>query len=304
EPYEPYDSNNFLPAGLPDTYRDKKGLNSYDKAEARLRVMQQYENKDKKHNERIANRIAERIEQQKLDKEIAGIAGLFNNLNINDPDAMDTNLAKGGKKEMQIKGSSIDTASLRKIIHELIIEELTRLGLTKKTTSKEIQKFSEAYSDDSMDIDLLCLDNKKDLASVEGVVEGKLKLPILIDSCCNKSVMPEEIYKELGLILDTNKICKLSGASTNTKSLGTVKNVKITLAPGCTITDDFAVIANYPYHELILNRPRLREYNYDLLESRKHMAITCNGKDFFIPIIPSKNEYKKVNLPVLEALYN
>ncbi|CAJ0834977.1 1882_t:CDS:2, partial [Entrophospora sp. SA101] len=60
EPYEPYDSNNFLPAGLPDTYRDKKGLNSYDKAEARLR--------------RIANRIAERIEQQKLDKEIAGIA--------------------------------------------------------------------------------------------------------------------------------------------------------------------------------------------------------------------------------------
>ncbi|CAJ0844315.1 14622_t:CDS:2 [Entrophospora sp. SA101] len=35
-----------------------------------------------------------------------------------------------------------------------------------------------------------------------------------------------------------------------------------------------------------------------------HMAITCNGKDFFIPIIPSKNEYKKVNSPVLEALYN
>ncbi|CAH1766642.1 959_t:CDS:2 [Entrophospora sp. SA101] len=264
EPYEPYDSNNFLPAGLPDTYRDKKGLNSYDKAEARLR-------------------------QQKLDKEIAGIAGLFNNLNINDPDAMDTNLVR------EI-ATNDDEYTLQL--------ELTGLGLTKKTTSKEIQKFSEAYSDDSMDIDLLRLDNKKDLASVEGVVEGKLKLPILIDSCCNKSVMPEEIYKELGLILDTNKICKLSGASTNTKSLGTVKNVKITLAPGCTITDDFAVIANYPYHELILNRPRLREYNYDLLESRKHMAITCNGKDLFIPIIPSKNEYKKVNSPVLEALYN
>ena len=205
---------------------------------------------------------------------------------------------------MQNKGPSIDTVSLKKIIRELIIEELTRLGLTKKTTSKEILKSSEAYSDDSMDIDLLRLDNKKDLASVEGVVEGKLKLPILIDSCCNKSVMPEEIYEELDLVLDTSKICKLSGASTNTKSLGTVKNVKITLAPGCTITDDFAVIANYPYHELILNRPRLREYNYDLLESRKHMAITCNGKDFFIPIIPSRNEYKKINSPVLEALYN
>jgi hypothetical protein len=205
---------------------------------------------------------------------------------------------------LQNKGPSIDTVSLRKIIRELIIEELTRLGLTKKTTNKEILKSNEAYSDDSMDIDLLRLDNKKDLTAVEGLVEGKLKLPTLLDSCCNKSVMPEEVYKELGLTLDTSKICKLSGASTNTKSLGTVKNVKITLAPGCTITDDFAVIANYPYHELILSRPRLREYNYDLLESRKHMAITCNGKDFFIPIIPSRNEYKKINSPVLEALYN
>ncbi|CAJ0867083.1 21837_t:CDS:2, partial [Entrophospora sp. SA101] len=53
---------------------------------------------------------------------------------------------------------------------------------------------------------------------------------------------------------------------------------------------------------LILNRPRLREYNYDLLESRKHMAITCNGKDFFIPIIPARDEHKKMNSPVLEAL--
>ncbi|CAJ0847170.1 5571_t:CDS:2 [Entrophospora sp. SA101] len=229
---------------------------------------------------RIANRIAERLEQRRLDKEIADLSSGIYSLNINDPvpDPMDTtNLiheiaTDDDEYTLQL------VQKKKKIIHELIIEELTHLGLTKKTTSKEIQKFSEAYSDGSMDIDLLHLDNKKDLASVE------------------------EIYKELGLILDTNKICKLSGASTNTKSLGTVKNVKITLAPGCTITDDFAVIANYPYHELILNRPRLREYNYDLLESRKHMAITCNGKDFFIPIIPARDEHKKMNSPVLEAL--
>ena len=109
--------------------------------------------------------------------------------------------------------------------------------------------------------------------------------------------MPEEIYKELKLVLDTSKISYLSGASTDTKSLGTVRNVKIALAPGCVITENFAVIANYPYRELILNRNRLRDYNYDLLESRKHMAITCDGVDFFIPII-----HKKTNSPVLEAL--
>jgi hypothetical protein len=161
-----------------------------------------------------------------------------------------------------------------------------------------------------MDIDLIRLDSKKDLTAVEGVVEGKLKLPILTDSCANISIMPEEIYKELGLVLDTSKISNLSGASTNTKSLGIVKKVKINLAPGCTITDNFAVIANYPYRELILNRTRLREYNYDLFESRKHMAITCDGKDLFISIIPARNEHaehgvsdshKKSSSPVLDA---
>ena len=207
---------------------------------------------------------------------------------------------------------------MRKIIRELIIEELTRLGLgsyestpisKKASKTKPISKSSEApplqvLDDDSMDIDLLRMDSKKDLTAVEGVVEGKLTLPILADSCCNKSVMPKEIYEELDLELDTSKITNLSGASTDTKSLGMVKNVKIALASGCVITEDFAVIANYPYRELILSRTRLRDYNYDLLESRKHMAITCNGVDFFIPIIPARNEPKKTNSPVLEALNN
>lgn len=216
------------------------------------------------------------------------------------------------QKESKNKGL-IDIGDLRKIVYELIVEELTRLGLytsQKIDKTKRIQKSNELQintntDDSAMEIDLIRLDNKKDLASVEGIVEEKLKLPILTDSGSNKSIMPEEICKELDLTLDTNEIAKLFGASTNTiKSLGTVKNVKITLAPGCVITEDFAVIANYPYRELILSRTCLRSYNYDLLESRKHMAITCGGKDFFIPIVSARNKQKKTNSPVLEALNN
>jgi len=121
--------------------------------------------------------------------------------------------------------------------------------------------------------------------------------------------MPEVIREELDLELDTSKITNLSGASTDTKSLGTVKNVKIALAPGCVITEDFAVIEDYPSRQLILSRTCLRSYNYDLLESRKHVAITCDGKDFFIPMIPEarlrvSDSHKKNESPVLEALNN
>ena len=52
--------------------------------------------------------------------------------------------------------------------------------------------------------------------------------------------------------------------------------------------DDFAVVGGYPHREIIISRPCLRHYNYDLHESRKHMAITCDGKDFFIPIVSDK----------------
>jgi hypothetical protein len=44
---------------------------------------------------KIANRIAERLEQRELDKEIASLSNRINTLNINDPDAMDTNLTHG-----------------------------------------------------------------------------------------------------------------------------------------------------------------------------------------------------------------
>jgi hypothetical protein len=44
---------------------------------------------------KLANRIAERLEQRELDKEIASLSNRINTLNIDDPDAMDTNLTRG-----------------------------------------------------------------------------------------------------------------------------------------------------------------------------------------------------------------
>jgi hypothetical protein len=199
---------------------------------------------------------------------------------------------KESNSSKENKGLSIDK-NLIKIIRELIIEELTRLGLlqSKGSYTPPLPNF-----DDSMDIDLVRIENAKDLTAIEGQVEG-ISLPILPDSCSNSSCLPKEICKELigknpKLTLDTSKIHRLIGASTKTKSIGTLKNVCITVAPGCNIYEDFAVIEDYPYREVLLSRTCLRRYNYDLLESRKHVAFTCDGKDFFIPFIPDENRRK------------
>jgi hypothetical protein len=54
------------------------------------KAMDEYENKYKKRNEKIANRITERLKQNQLDKEINNILPeLFGNLNVKD-DPMDT----------------------------------------------------------------------------------------------------------------------------------------------------------------------------------------------------------------------
>ena len=68
-----------------------------------------------------------------------------------------------------------------------------------------------------------------------------------------------------------------------------IKNILITLLPDYIIKEDLVVISNYPYSEIGLCQTCLRQYNYDLYESRNHVALTCNEKFFFIPIIPDKN---------------
>jgi hypothetical protein len=103
--------------------------------------------------------------------------------------------------------------------------------------------------------------------------------------------MPIECCNELGLNIDTEKNHKLSGFATEKKSVGMVYNVTITLGPECTIVEDFVVIEGHPHRELILSRTCLKRYNYDLLESREHMAITCNGKHYFIPIISMNQDF-------------
>ena len=213
--------------------------------------------------------------------------------------------------------SQLGIINLEKIICSIVQKELARLGflnvlpakekvgrasMTKKKnmgleapllppleTSNGIVQPDEDL--DLMDIDLVRIENAKDLMAVEGIVNGS-KIQTLLDTCANTSFMPKQVQEELDLKIDTSKICKLTGASGEKRTLGTVRNCLVTLAPGCVIEEDFAIVDNYPYREIALSRNCLRRYNYDIHESRDHVAITCNEKNYFIPIVPDKNRSK------------
>ena len=189
---------------------------------------------------------------------------------------------------------------IEKIFRELIRKEFARLGIVlaeeedaEKKEEKVPELISEEVVDDPMDIDivdidLIRLENAKDLLPMEGRGEGS-DVQILADTCANTSFIPESLVNELKLEVDTSKTQKLTGASGENRSLGIVRDLLIELAPGCIIKEDPVVIKDYPYREIGLSRACLRRYNYDVLESRGHIPLTCNGKNFFIPIVPDKN---------------
>lgn len=192
---------------------------------------------------------------------------------------------------------TVDMKKIEDIIKEVIQKELTRLGFLSDTskvieTSENLNRNdrNELLEDDPMDIDLVRIskiENTKDLLALDGKVNGK-DIQILADSCANISFISKMAADELGLKIDTRWKQKLNGASGENMSLGKVTDVLIQLSPGCVIKEDLMVV-DYGFREIGLSRTCLRRYNYDIHESRNHIALTCDGVDFFIPIVPDKN---------------
>ncbi|CAG8600553.1 10881_t:CDS:1 [Paraglomus occultum] len=202
--------------------------------------------------------------------------------------------------------SQLGIINLEKIICDVVQKELAQLGFlnillarekvgrasTSMAKKKDIELDTQPDEDlDLMDIDLVRIKNAKDLMAVKGIVNGS-KIQTLLDTCANASFMPKQVQEELDLKIDTSRICRLTGASGERRTLGMVRNCLVNLAPGCVIEEDFAVVDNYPYREIALSRNCLRRYNYDIHESRDHIALTCNEKNYFIPIVPDKNRSK------------
>jgi hypothetical protein len=197
----------------------------------------------------------------------------------------------------------MELINIKGIVQELVQKELTRLGFINMPATETFIDHNILETDDPMDIDIARIENENDLATVEGKI-GDVVVSIVVDSASNKDIMPKLIADELGLKIDTSDTRSIRGVSGENKSLGTT-SASITLASGCVIETEPIVIDDYPIREIILGRPTLRRYNYDLHESRGYMVITCNEKNFFIPIVPDKNRQSKLSIKkslVLKAL--
>ena len=186
----------------------------------------------------------------------------------------------------------MELIDIKGIIQELVQKELARLGFINMRATETFIDPNISETDDPMDIDIARIENEKDLATVEGKI-GDVVVSIVVDSGSNKDVMLKFVTDELGLKIDTSVAHSIRGVSGENRSLGTT-SASIKLASECVIEIEPIVIDNHPIRKIILGRPTLRRYNYDLHESRKHMVITCNEKNFFIPIVLDKNRQSKL----------
>ena len=184
----------------------------------------------------------------------------------------------------------------------MIQGELDRLKIMKKgkcTCPEDNDKDEDL--DDFMDIDLVRVEEIRDLATVEGKI-NEYSVSVVLDSASNKDLMPRIIVDELGLKSNTDVSYNIRGVTGMNKFSESVE-ATVSLAPDCDIKTNFVIAEDYSVPEIILGRSTLKLYNYDLFESKDHASITCSGKNFFIPIVPDKNRRKKENRSlVVEAL--
>ncbi|GET53369.1 hypothetical protein GLOIN_2v1790588 [Rhizophagus irregularis DAOM 181602=DAOM 197198] len=165
--------------------------------------------------------------------------------------------------------SLLRSADFRKLLREILREELKSARKSTEIPEDLVEEKQEEdiREDDPMDIDIARLENTKDLLALGGEVNG-IAIQCLADTCANASFIQREAAEELGLDIDKSITHNISGAPGSGRTFGM-------------------------HREIGLSRTCLKRYNYDVHESREHIAVTCNEKNVFIPIVSDVNRGDK-----------
>ena len=167
------------------------------------------------------------------------------------------------------------------------------------SSSKDSDESSleEESLDDPMEIDFVKKKEPKTSVVTVKCKIRRLKIPAMtLDSGAEPPIITENIVERVGDKIDKSEIHDLEGISTvPVESVGVVRNLPITLAPGLTIHEDFVVV-RYKKPTLIFSNQLLKKYRCAVDWGTNELKIFLNGKDYIIPVTMHKIKNKfKVN---------
>src|SRR3954463_2027966 len=113
-----------------------------------------------------------------------------------------------------------------------------------------------------------------------------------LDSCAELPIITPDIIEHIKAEIDKSIKHDLSGIATiPIESIGVVHDLPITLAPGCTIYEDFVVV-KYSKPMLIFSNSLLKKYRCAIDWDKDELKFHHNGKDFIIPVTMHKVKNK------------
>src|SRR6266542_5545989 len=182
----------------------------------------------------------------------------------------------------------------KQIVAEKIVSQ-NDVSLSSKDSNES--SLEEESLEDPMEIYFV---QKKELKTSVATVKCKirrLKIPAMtLDSGAEPPIIMKNIIDRIKEKIDKSEKHDLSGVATiPIESIGIVRNLPITLAPGCTIHEDFVVV-DYHKPTLIFSNQLLKKYGCAVDWNTNELKIPLNGKDYIIPITMHKVKNKlKVN---------
>ncbi|PKY57256.1 hypothetical protein RhiirA4_478198 [Rhizophagus irregularis] len=151
----------------------------------------------------------------------------------------------------------------------------------------------EESLDDPMEINFVKKKEPKTSVATVKCKIRRLKIPAMtLDSGAEPPIITENIVERVGDKIDKSEIHDLEGISTvPVESVGVVRNLPITLAPGLTIHEDFVVV-RYKKPTLIFSNQLLKKYRCAVDWATNELKIPLNGKDYIIPVTMHKIKNK------------
>ncbi|PKK57530.1 hypothetical protein RhiirC2_825633 [Rhizophagus irregularis] len=179
------------------------------------------------------------------------------------------------------------------IVAPLELKIKSQNDVSSSSKDSDESSLEEESLDDPMEIYFVQKkEPKTSVATVKCKIK-RLKIPAMtLESGAEPPIITENIVDRVGAKIDKSKKHDLSGIATvPIESIGIVRNLPLTLAPGLTIYEDFIVVR---YHKptLIFSNQLLKKYGCAVDWNTNELKIPFNGKDYIIPVTMHKVKNK------------